>query len=73
MLKTNAVAVMTVMGFFGTASLLFGETHEKKIDLKGVKCMLCNMQVSENHVVDYEGGKVYFGCAACPPKFSKDT
>ncbi len=72
MLKSKAVVLAMAAGIFTMAGLAQANAHEK-VQLKGVKCMLCSMQVSEKHAVDYNGGKVFFGCAACPPKFSKDT
>ncbi len=72
MLKSKAVVLAMVAGVFTMAGLAHANARDE-VKLKGVKCMLCGMQVSEKHAVDYNGGKVFFGCAGCPPRFSKDT
>ncbi len=73
MVKVKAVAMMLAAGMFLTTAVANADSHDSKVKLKGVKCFLCKMQVSEKDAVDYQGGKVYFGCAGCPPKFSKNV
>lgn len=42
------------------------------VNLKGIKCPVCSMQAKPSQSVDYKGGKLYFGCAACPPRFQRN-
>ena len=55
MLKFNAI-VLTLAVNFVAGGVVQADAHEKHAVLKGIKCMLCGMQVSEKHVVEYEFG-----------------
>ncbi len=37
------------------------------------KCPVSGEKISKEAAVEYRGGKVYFCCPACVPKFKKDT
>lgn len=73
MLKRNALVMTVVVAVLSAFSVSRADDKENKVNLKGIKCMMCKMQVSEDAAVDYKGAKLYFGCAACPPTFEKNT
>jgi len=73
MLKRYGVMAALLAGLLLTVSVTHADNPSKKVNLKGIKCLICNMQVSETSSADYKGAKVYFGCPACPPRFKKDT
>ena len=73
MRKGYLLAVVLMTGVLGSLSLVSAAEKAAGSHLKGIKCMLCKMQVSKDHAVDYKGGKVFFGCAACPSTFKKNT
>ncbi|NOX55454.1 MAG: hypothetical protein GXP27_13655 [Planctomycetes bacterium] len=68
MRKGIALAVLASVALLVTVSVARSDDHGK-VDLKGIKCFICNMQVSEDNSADYKGGKVYFGCGGCPSRF----
>ena len=72
MLQVRVMVLTLVSGIVVATSAVQAREAHKTPALKGVKCMFCGMPVSEKYAVDYKGGKVYFGCPACPPKFNKN-
>ena len=75
MVNRHAAIAVVVAGFL-TISLgavrLQADSRGQSVNLKGIKCPVCGMQSQPSQSVDYKGAKVYFGCAACPPRFKQD-
>ena len=72
MTKRIAYVAVALVGLLGTVSV--GRADEpKKVNLDGIKCLICNMQVSEDISTEYKGAKLYFGCAGCPSRFQANV
>lgn len=73
MLKKSGMTLALFLGAMIMATGVRAESKDDKNPLKGIKCMMCKMPVSEQTAADYKGGKVYFGCAGCVDEFKKNT
>ena len=70
MSKLRSLAFLALAVVF-SSQLHAEDAKKKELDLKGIKCIFCKMQVKEDVAVDYKGGKVYLGCAGCSAGFEK--
>ena len=74
MLRRNAVVGALAVALLGIYSVGdAGEKDTQEITLKGIKCLFCEMEVSEDAFVEYKGARVFFGCAGCPQAFKENT
>lgn len=73
MRKEFLMAVGLLAGVVVATPVVGAAEGATKASLKGIHCMICKMQVSQENAADYKGGKVYFGCAGCPSMFQKNT
>lgn len=53
------VALTLLVGLPAIASETKKQTH----------CPICKMEINKDLYADYQGKRVYFGCAGCPDKF----
>ncbi|HID23834.1 MAG TPA: YHS domain-containing protein [Planctomycetaceae bacterium] len=67
------LALATIVSAAVLATVSFGRADDGKVNLKGIKCLICNMQVSEDISTDYKGAKLYFGCNGCPARFKANV
>jgi len=67
----NRYALMTALVAGIVASVSVGRADDVK--LKGIKCLICGMQVNDQVTADFKGAKIFFGCSACPARFKADT
>ncbi len=75
--RSFVLRALSVVAIGATLALAGGTAHagqrQADVNLKGVKCPVCNMQAREQFSADYKGAKVYFGCGGCPPVFQAQT
>ena len=70
MKQWHRIATAVVVVVLAAATVSRGDSN---VRLKGIKCMICGMQVSAQYAVDYKGGKVFFGCGGCPSTFQRNV
>lgn len=76
MLKRTLVACslsFLVLGLVATADDAPKGAETDKLDLEGLQCFFCKMQVKEDVAVDYKGAKVFLGCSGCVNAFKTNT
>ena len=75
MKRTCSLLVVLAIAALLVTGLNAGEKKEKKISLKGIKCIVSGKQAvdKEGSSVAVKGGKVFFCCANCPGAYKKDT
>lgn len=72
-------AAVLIAAVFGSGWFSAGEGSDKKQEQKGsaekpvLMCPVSGKPVSTTASIDYQGGKVYFCCEGCKPKFEADT
>jgi hypothetical protein len=60
----------------GASLLVADDKPEKGSDAKekpAIKCPVSGGEISKEASIDYKGGKLYFCCTGCIPKYKEDT
>jgi YHS domain-containing protein len=74
MLKHTVYLGALAVVLLGFTSIGVAEDKESdEINLKGIKCLFCKMDVNKDTSIEYKGATLFFGCAACPKGFDKDN
>lgn len=66
------LAVLTILGLV-LVSIACATRAEKPSEMPAAVCPVSGQPIDKSVAVDYLGGKVYFCCKGCPPKFAADT
>ncbi len=71
-MKRTVVLVFLLAAAVGVAQLVTAGDKPAKAR-PDAKCPVSGEKISKDVAVEYKGGKVYFCCPACLPKFKEDT
>jgi len=71
-MKRTVVLMFLVAALVGVAQLVTAGDKPAKAR-PDAKCPVSGEKISKEVAADYKGGKVYFCCPACAPKFKENT